>query len=78
MVTSVVETSGQVRTSRAIRSAARLVAARLVPSGVRTLISNCASSFLGRKPFGTAFTSGMHDPSVATDATTTIQRRSMT
>jgi hypothetical protein len=78
MVTMVSTTSGHCRTSRAMRSAERPVAARLVPSGARMLISNCASSFLGKNPLGTALNSGMHDPSDRNDATTTIQRRSTT
>jgi hypothetical protein len=47
---------------------------QLVPSGVRTLISNCASSFLGKKPFGTFWTSGTIATSVINAAMTTTQR----
>ena len=78
IVTFVAVTSLHSRTSRAMRSAESSVDARLVPSGVRTLISNWASSFLGKKPFCTFLTRGTHDPSVANAATTTIQRRSTT
>ncbi len=78
MVISVASTSGHARTWRAMRSAASEVAARLLPSGVRRLISNCPSSFLGKKPFGTFFTSGTQVNSVATAAMATIQRRSIT
>ena len=57
-----------------MRSTAICVAARLVPSGVRTSIWNCASSFLGRKALGTALISGTIETSVPSAASTTSQR----
>ena len=44
--------------ARAMRSAMSAVAARLVPSGARTLTSNCAWSSSGRKPLATVLPSG--------------------
>ena len=57
MVSSVYSTPGICRMSRATRSAARSVTARLEPSGVRSETWNCASSVAGSSDFCTRFIS---------------------
>ena len=51
-VVTVCVTPGSARISCAMRSAISAVASALVPSGARTLTSNCAWSSTGRKPLG--------------------------
>lgn len=57
-----------------MRSAVSCVSSRLAPSGARTWTWNRASSFTGKKPLFAAPASGPSDPSVTTQAMTTIQR----
>ena len=76
-VTSVKSTSGSFRTAAATRLARTSVAARLVPSGARIVMSNCEVSSCGVKVTAVNWNSGMLERSTTRVPAATIPRWAM-